>query len=180
MAEIDVKTYIDRLRQRLPYVPPIAVKKLKALHRKGDFGGIVKLVRSTMNIDVRLTVHWTSTSPKEMPNAPAWITLPKKMPYYGTAAFKELTLDLFVMKPFAETRTYEQFAMAIAHEFSHVVLDSIEHPLRHDEKAVDLTAMILGFSYLYRRAAHTVKAVGYNQLQHNRLGYLSQGELNDA
>jgi hypothetical protein len=35
-------------------------------------------------------------------------------------------------------------------------LDSIDHPLRHDEKAVDLTAMLLGFAYPYRTGAHTV------------------------
>lgn len=178
--EIDVRAYIEQLRRALPYVPPIPVKKIKALHNNGDFGGVVKLIRSTMNVDVGLTLHWTTTPPREMPNAPAWITMPAKMPYYGTDAFKELKLEIFIMKPFANTAPFDQFAMAIAHELSHIVLDSIEHPLRREEKAVDLTAMILGFSYLYRKAAHTLTQVGYNQYQRNQLGYLSQAELDTA
>ncbi len=162
-------------------MPPIPVQRIKALHRKRDFGGIVKLIRSTMNVDVRLTIHWTGgPPPKEIPNAPAWIRLPEKMPSYGTPAFKELKLDMFVMKSFAETKSYDQFAMVIAHELSHVVLESIKHPLRKEEKAVDLTAMILGFSYLYRTAAHTVRQVGYNQMQHSQIGYLSKRELSAA
>src|ERR1700686_2987982 len=51
---------------------------------------------------------------------------------------------------------------------------------RAEEKAVDLTAMLLGFSLLYRRAAHVVKRVGYNQYREERLGYLGPNELNEA
>jgi hypothetical protein len=36
MPDIDVKTYLDRLRKELPYVPPIPIAKIKALHKKGD------------------------------------------------------------------------------------------------------------------------------------------------
>jgi len=60
------------------------------------------------------------------------------------------------------------------------VLESIHHPLRHEEKAVDLTAMLLGFSVLYRRAAHVIKRVGYNRYQQAQLGYLTQAELAQA
>jgi hypothetical protein len=181
MPDINVKGYIDRLREALPYVPPIPVQEIKALHKTGDLGGVVKLIRNTMNVGVGLTIHWTGgPPPKEIPGALAWINLPGKMPYYGTAAFKDLKLDIFIMKSFAQTKPYDQFAMAVAHELSHVVLESIEHPLRKEEKAVDLTAMILGFSYLYRSAAHTIQRVGYNQFQQNHLGYLSEREIDAA
>jgi hypothetical protein len=46
MADIDVNAYIDQLRRSLPYVPPFLDRRLKALHRKREFGGIVRLVRS--------------------------------------------------------------------------------------------------------------------------------------
>jgi len=81
MPDIDIKSYLDQLRRDLPCVSPLPVQKIKALHNKQDFGGIVKLIRSTMNVDVRLTLHWTSTSLKDKPNAAAWIALPDKMPY---------------------------------------------------------------------------------------------------
>jgi hypothetical protein len=188
MPDIDVKAHLDQLRKVLPYVPPIAVEKIKALHEKGDLGGVVKLVRNTMNVNVHLTLHWTSglhwtsenSATWKRPNAPAWIVGPEKMPYYGTDAFKEVKVDLFITKEFAGKAQYYQFAMAVAHELSHVVLDAIDHPLRQEEKAVDLTAMLLGFSYLYRKGAHTVERVGNNQFRHASLGYLSEREIDAA
>jgi hypothetical protein len=133
-------------------VPPIAVEKIKALHEKGDLGGIVKFIRNTMNVNVRLALHWTTEQSRM--NAPAWIRLPEKVPYYGTDAFKEMKADMFIVKEFAQAASCNQFAIVVAHEFSHVVLDAIGHPLRKDEKAVDLTAMLLGFSYCIAQA-HT-------------------------
>jgi hypothetical protein len=181
MSDIDVRAYINQLRRALPCVPPIPVEKIKALHARGDLTGIVKLIRSAMNVNVRLVLHWTSEKPpKEIPNAPAWIRMPKRMPYYGTEAFKRVTVDIFIRKEFARKIRYDQFAMAVAHEFSHVVLNSIDHPLREDEKAVDLTAMLLGFSYLYGTGAHTVTPVDRNILWHERLGYLSEREIDAA
>jgi hypothetical protein len=177
MSDINVKAYIGQLRQALPYVRPIPVQKIKALHRKRDLGGIVKLVRNTMNVNVRLTLHWTD---QVRGNALAWVLLPEKMPYYGTPEFAKIGIDMFIRRSFAEARPYNEFAMAIAHEFSHVILDAIHHPLRREEKAVDLTAMILGFSYLYRRGAYTVELVGLNRFANRTLGYLSKRELDAA
>lgn len=177
MSDIDVKAYIDQLRQALPYVPPIPVQEIKAMHRKRDLGGVVKLIRNTMNVSVRLAVHWTD---QVRGNAPAWVLLPEKMPYYGTPEFAKIRIDMFIRRSFAEARPCNEFAMAVAHEFSHVILDSIHHPLRKEEKAVDLTAMILGFSYLYRRGAHTVERVGLNRFANRTFGYLSKRELDTA
>ncbi len=181
MSDIDVKAHVDQLRRLLPYVPPVSVDEIKALHQKGDFGAVVKLIRSTMNVGVNLTIHWTSgPPPKGLERAKAWISLLEKMPYYGTPEFKELKMDIFILKSFRDTSTYGQFAITVAHELSHVVLESISHPLRKEEKAVDLTAMLLGFSYLYRTTAHTVRRVGHNEFQRSQLGYLSHDELDAA
>jgi hypothetical protein len=177
MSDIDVKAYIGQLRQALPYVPPIPVQEIKTMHRKRDLGGIVRLIRNTMNVNVRLTLRWTN---QIHGNAPAWVLLPEKMPYYGTPEFAKIRIDMFIRRSFAEARPYNEFAMAVAHEFSHIILDSIHHPLRKEEKAVDLAAMILGFSYLYRTGAHTVERVGLNRFANKRLGYLSKRELDTA
>jgi hypothetical protein len=132
-----------------------------------------------MNVDVALTIHWTS-GPAPTPNARAWIILPEKMPYYGTPAFKKLKLDIFILKYYAATTSYREFAITIAHELSHVVLESIQHPLRDEEKAVDLTAMLLGFSYFYRTTAHAAQFVGLQRVGKSHLGYLSERELDAA
>jgi hypothetical protein len=60
MADINVKSYIDELRKALPYVPPVPVQQIEELHRKREFGRVVRLIRETMNIGVNLTLHWTS------------------------------------------------------------------------------------------------------------------------
>jgi hypothetical protein len=179
MANIDVNAYIDELRRSLPYVPPFLDRQLKALHRKREFGGIVRLVRSMMNVDARITLHWTD-SPASNRQAPAWIRLPNDMPGYGTQAFKDLKLDMFILKSFADQSRCHEFLVVVAHEFSHVVLESIGHPLRTEEKAVDLTAMLLGFSYSYRLAARAVRAYPGNIYETSRIGYLTGDELNAA
>jgi hypothetical protein len=50
--------------------------------------------------------------------------------------------------PYRDEKDFELFSWVVAgfaHELSHVILLSIGHRLRHDEKAVDLTAMVLGY-----------------------------------
>lgn len=169
MTNIDVNAYIGELRRSLPCVPPFLDRQIKALHRKREFGAIVRLVRSMMNVDARITLHWTN-GPSSNRQAPAWIRLPSDMPEYGTQAFKDLKLDMFILKSFADQSRCHEFLVVVAHEISHVVLKSIGHPLRTEEKAVDLTAMLLGFSYSYRLAAHAVRAYPGNIYKTSRLG----------
>jgi hypothetical protein len=97
------------------------------------------------------------------------------MPAYGTNAFKELRLDLYLRRSFLLQSSYDEIAIAIAHELSHVALDSIHHPLRGCEKAVDLTAMLLGFRRLYLTGSEKQE----NNIIH-RLGYLSAREVLQA
>jgi hypothetical protein len=175
-----VGDYLNQLREKLPYVPPVPVQAIKKLHRKGDFGGVVRLIRQTMNVGVNLTLHWTSGPPAHE-KAQAWVKIPPAMPYYGTPEFKALKVDMFILKSFRDTSTWAEFAIVIAHELSHVVLDSIRHPLRDEEKAVDLTAMLLGFSFLYRDAAHTLTRTrtGFKTYTYKDtdIGYLSEWEV---
>jgi hypothetical protein len=173
----EVKGYLRQLRQSLPYVPPIPLDALYSLHKARDYEGLVRLIKKTMNIEVRLRVGWVNRGgPK---GAPAWINLPETMPTYGSNAFREMTLTIFFRKSFLEGSTYDQATIAIAHELSHVILDSIGHPLRRVEKAVDLTAMMLGFRLLYQSACYKEQQVGDMTTVH-KLGYLSRDEVEAA
>jgi hypothetical protein len=140
----------------------------------------VRLIKRAMSVEVSLIVGWVNSGgPKGYEHAPAWVSTPREMPYYGTAAFKEMKIKMFLRKSFLEKSTYDQIAIAISHELSHVVLDSIRHPLRSEEKAVDLTAMMLGFCNIYELAAYKEKQWGgFTEISH--LGYLSRGELQTA
>jgi hypothetical protein len=182
MQEINVKAYLDQLRWTLPYVPPIPAQKLKILHQSRDYEGMVRLIKRTMNLEVHLLVGWVNSGgPSEFDNAPAWVQRPDPMPRYGTATFRDITIKMFLRRSFLAESNYAQIAIAIAHELSHVVLDSIQHPLRKEEKAVDLTAMLLGFSRLYQSASFTETRPGFGDvITQTKLGYLTARELRAA
>jgi hypothetical protein len=143
MVGNDIETYLRQLQQALPYVPPISVEALYSLHKAKDYEGVVQLIKQTMNIGVRLRVGWVNSG--GLRDAPAWIELPPNMPLFNSNAFREMTITMFIRKSFLDQSTYDQVAIVVAHELSHIVLESIGHPLRREEKAVDLTAMLLGF-----------------------------------
>jgi len=46
------------------------------------------------------------------------------MPYYGTPDFRALKMDMFILKSFRDKSTWDEFAIVVAHELSHVILDS--------------------------------------------------------
>jgi hypothetical protein len=175
-----VATYLDQLRRALPYVPPISIahdRRLYALHEARDYEGIVRFVRRTMNLEVGLILGLVNARGTEnKSNAPAWIELPQDMPFHGTDSFKKLKLKLYLQKSFLNDATYDQVTVIVAHELSHVVLDSIQHPLRREEKAVDLTAMLLGFRILYASACYKERRCG-NNIRYHTLGYLSRDEV---
>ncbi len=111
------------------------------------------------------------------PKPPAWIELPKIMPPYGTDEFKRTTTTLYIRKEFVGDYNFESVVCATAHEMSHIVLEATGHPLRDNEKVVDLTAMLCGFAELY------VRGITYRDFQESRsykLGYLTIAEAEHA
>jgi hypothetical protein len=104
---------------------------------------------------------------------------PDELPFHGTKEFRETSLKMYFRKSLLEQHTYDQVAIVIAHELSHVVLDSIRHPLRREEKAVDLTAMLLGFRRMYVSGAHRETRLG-NGVRTQTFGYLSIEEVRHA
>ena len=49
-----------------------------------------------------------------MAEAPAWIGMPKEMPFYGTQAFREVAITMYIRKSSLEAYTYDQFAIMVA------------------------------------------------------------------
>ncbi len=101
------------------------------------------------------------------------------MPPYGSEAFRQLRIDIFLRRSFLEQSPFDEVSIGIAHELSHLVLDSIKHPLRRCEKAVDLTAMMLGFRCLF--GTGTYKEIQLqNHMEVRQQGYLSPEEVRQA
>ena len=101
-------------------------------------GWIKNSMRLNLRVGLRI-VDRPETSP------PMWIETPKAMPIYGTAEFNNVRAIVNVRRDILETKPFPWIVAGFAHELSHVVLFSMGHELQHDEKAVDLTAMILGY-----------------------------------
>jgi hypothetical protein len=175
----DPRRYLRKLRELLPYVPPVNLGELERLHRAHDHKGIVQLVKRLMNIEaITLKVFWVPDGvvlKGGLKDAPAWVQMPSEMPFYRSKEFKQMTIEIFFRKSFFQ-QSYDRAILAVAHELSHVVLESIRHPLRKCEKAVDMTAMLLGFSGLYEVACHKEQRIG-NTLSVETLGYLTREEV---
>jgi hypothetical protein len=177
-TRFSVSNYLAQLQLLLPCVPPVPVKALKALRAQRDYKGMIRLIKTAMNVEPDLRILWVPegvATDESRRDAPAWVNLPAEMPTYGSAAFKELRLDICLRRSFLDQSTYDQIAIVIAHELSHIVLSSIKHPLRECEKAVDLTAMLLGFRRLYVSGCD--RTLGNNELH---LGYLDVREVMSA
>jgi hypothetical protein len=133
----DVKTFLQELRKTISYVPPITAEGIKSLHKARDYKGIVRLVKRAMNIeDITFQVFWVpagAANKEETRDWPAWVELPSDMPFFGTQPFKELVIKIFFRKELFE-RAYDEAATVVAHELSHVVLESIRHPLANAKR----------------------------------------------
>jgi hypothetical protein len=83
---------------------------------------------------------------------PAWVNLPEHaehIPLFGSRLFSESRFVVYVRKEFLFQRDIHEITCAFAHECCHIILESVRHPLRKEERAVDLAAMLLGFSEVY-------------------------------
>jgi hypothetical protein len=170
----DARKYLWKLREKLPYVPPVNLAGLALLHSARDRKGIIRVVKRLMNIEaITFQVIWVPDGAAQ--NPPAWVEIPADMPFYGSKEFKEMTIKMFFRQSFFHG-SYDRAILAAAHELSHVVLESIRHPLRKCEKAVDMTAMLLGFRDLYQTASHKEERIG-NTIRIETLGYLTREEV---
>ncbi|MBU6321776.1 hypothetical protein KGO04_04600, partial [Patescibacteria group bacterium] len=126
--------------------------ELEVLHRTEEYAGMLQVVREKLRLPMRLRLGLVKSggpvARSGLP-APAWVESEGSMPMYGTQAFAEHQVVVYVRRTFLAEVPFETAVCTMAHELSHVVLDSIAHPLRMTEEAVDLTAMFLGFRGFY-------------------------------
>src|SRR3989344_3743018 len=129
--------------------------ELRALYDAGDYKGVVDAVKRGMGLDMRLFLARTHKVPPGLSKkAVAWVTLPEKyMPPYGSKEFRAMFITVSIRHSFMNTATFEEFVTVVAHELSHIVLDSIGNVWKRHEPAVDLTAMLLGYGEFYEEAS---------------------------
>jgi hypothetical protein len=138
-----IRRYIDELLDSFGRVtPPVNPAVLWHLYQRKDYASMLGWIKNSMRLDVRVRlriVESAETSP------PMWIETPKQMSVYGTPEFHHARVVVNVRRDVLDTKSFACVVAGFAHELSHVVLFATGHRLQHDEKAVDLTAMILGY-----------------------------------
>lgn len=169
---------------------PVDAAVLRELYHRGDFPSMLGWIKKSMRLDLRVGLRIVDAAGK---SAPMWIETPRKMPAYGTPEFRKTQVIVNVRREIIEQRPFDWIVAGFAHELSHVVLFSIGHPLQHNEKAVDLTAMILGYREFIANTDRTeihggAAAMGLSLLAlpfgvvfvpgrtHSSLGYLTKRE----
>jgi len=142
-----IQSYIAQLRASLGEMKPVSEARLRELFGRQDYTSMVKVIRDKMGLDLRVRVGVVNEGGPV--GAPAWVSAPKPMPRFGTAEFQQTLVTVFLRKTFVSSHNFEEVAIAIAHELSHIVLFGINHSLQECEEAVDLAAMLLGYRDLY-------------------------------
>lgn len=143
-------------------------KLLENCFNDGKYAHIISIMRKHMSIFCKLSVKYISRelSSEEINKiiAPAYVDLPEYFPPYGSQQ-NNLKIQLTFYKDLMGT--YFRFVTMMAHELSHVLLHSINHPLKQSEEATDITALIFGFGRCYE-LGHTIYSEGnsYCKLKH--------------
>jgi hypothetical protein len=135
--------YLDELALSLGgAAPPIDPGALKRLYDRHDYAAMLGWIKSSMRLDLRVGLRIV-----ELPDAsrPMWVELPVPMPMFGSRAFRDARVVVNARAADLAERSFVWVVAGFAHELAHVVLSGAGHRLRHDERAVDLTAMALGY-----------------------------------
>ncbi|MGD0184295.1 MAG: hypothetical protein ABSC25_03490 [Roseiarcus sp.] len=142
MSEL-IRDYLDELLNSLGGAsPPIDPSVLKSLYGRRDYAAMLGWIKNSMRLDLRVGLRIVD-APE--PSPPMWIETPQPMPAYGAAGFRNARVIVNARRDALEAKSFVWVVAGFSHELSHVVLFAIGHRLQRDEKAVDLTAMILGY-----------------------------------
>lgn len=149
MRELEIRTWVKQLGASFKApLPEVDVRPLQALYKERNYTAMTGYIQTALRLsDISLSVGYVKSGGPA--HAVAWVETPLPMPAYGSPAFKQLRVPMYIRKEFLENVDFPLTVMAISHELCHVVLNSIGHSLKHVEQAVDLTAMYLGFRHVF-------------------------------
>lgn len=160
MRDREIRGWVEQLTRSLgeprPNIDPAPLEQLFAVQ---DYRGMLRMIREKLRLPIRITLALVNSGApigRHGVPIPAWIIRDTPSPLYGTPAFEEYAVSVYIRRAFIAESPYGLVSIALAHELCHVVLDAIRSTLSEVEEAVDLTAMLLGFRHLYARNASVV------------------------
>ena len=135
--------YLDELSNSLGgAAPPVDPGVLKRLYDRRDYAAMLGWIKTSMRLDLRVGLRIVERA--ETPH-PMWVELPVPMPAYGSCGFRATRVVVNARAADLAERSFVWVVAGFAHELAHVVLSATGHRLQHDERAVDLAAMTLGY-----------------------------------
>lgn len=143
-----IDSYIEDLQRSFRLQPCVPEGELWKLYRDKNYTGMAGYIKHTLKLPMGLRVGYVNSG-GEGENVPAWVEMPDPLPPYGSQAFEKLQLTMYIRRSFLAQAPFPTVVAVMAYELCHIVLDSTGHPLRREEPAVDLTAMMLGYRTFY-------------------------------
>jgi hypothetical protein len=138
-----IKNYIDDLLLSIGgAIPTVVPHVLKRLYKQKDYPAMLGWIKNAMRLELKVGLRIVDKIDDARPMS---IEISKPVPRIGTKEFKNFRVIVNVQREIVDTKPFDWIVAGFAHELSHVVLFSIDHKLQDEEKAVDLTSMILGF-----------------------------------
>src|SRR5689334_2148179 len=113
MAEID--GWVHELARSFAVRSPAEAGALAKLHMAKDFPGLVRAIQSDFGLE-KLSIRIRLVNAGGNPQSPAWISLPSRMPPFGSDDFWRVTPALYIRKEFLGRMPFVTAVCALAHE----------------------------------------------------------------
>ena len=193
-----IDSAIEELANSIGIAEPINAKQIISLIRHSQIKEALKLIALQLNLPVDINIisvpdnyqhqnsnnKYTTTSltEKEINGVSHGITaqveIPSNLPRFGSPIMNGFTINIKISEK--ATKEPQAFALVIAHELSHVLLYSLNHPQKENEFYTDITAMMSGFLYVFQNGRIRVKTEGYVDYNKTRTTTTTYGYLNDS
>jgi len=193
LSNDDISTALDELVTCFGVKEELPFQDLLALLRKKDTQGCVQEIASWLGLPIRIRLSYvpkdfrpgsanrfqtsalarTDWTGHGVEGITAQVTIPPNLPMFGTSALQGYPIQVRVSESHHEQP--ETFVAVMAHELSHVLLDSLCHSKKDSELHTDLVPIILGFRDVVQRGRKLVTTT-----QTTTYGYLTDSQFNFA
>ena len=145
MTVIEIAKHI---KYSLPKRKLIDEKSLNYYYQAKRYDKLISLMKNHLSINCRLKIRCIDKPlPVKGHFKSANIFMPANFPLYESIEYRNLVLEISFHKELLNN--FYAFVMIMSHELSHIVLYSLNHPLKFSEKATDIAAINLGFSRFF-------------------------------
>src|SRR5262245_55107050 len=112
-----IRLYLEELLTSLGQVsPPINPAVLRTLYDRKDWASMLGWIKNSLKSDIRVGLRIVDTNDQ---SPPMWIEMPRPMPAYGTAEFRQLRVVVNARRDVLETKPFVCIVAGFAHELSH-------------------------------------------------------------